>query len=83
VTLGRTGLSDVPRTVRCARRHKAVAFCPTTIIMVGATNTTPTTSIQPTQAFNTSTFNTRARIHSKTHLKFPASSSATIKMSDY
>jgi hypothetical protein len=54
-------MSGVHWIVWCARRQKVVALCPTAIIVVGAINTTPTTSIQHTQEFNTSTFNTRAK----------------------
>jgi hypothetical protein len=54
-------VSDRHRTVRCARRQKADAFCPTTILVVGAINTPPTTPIQNIQAFHSHTFNTRAK----------------------
>jgi hypothetical protein len=40
---------------------KLLLFCPTATILVGAINTTPTTSIQHIQAFHFHTFNTRAK----------------------
>jgi hypothetical protein len=49
------------QTVRYARRQKAAAFCPTTIIVVGAIDITPTATIPHIQTFHSHTFNTRAK----------------------
>jgi hypothetical protein len=48
-----------------------------------AINTTPTTSIHFAQAFQYSTFNTRARINSKIQSKLPISPSFIIETSDH
>jgi hypothetical protein len=48
-----------------------------------AINTTPTTSIQLTQAFQSSTFNTRASNPFKDTIKASISPSSTIETSDH
>jgi hypothetical protein len=63
----RTGQCPVAhRTVRCANRQIA---SPTAILVVGAINTPPTTTLQGIQVFNHCIQYKSSRLHSKTHTR--------------